>query len=371
MSAPDPKSRHLFRRFPQLIGRLPWMPLADLPTPLQRLEKLGAKLEAPDLWIKRDDLDSPIYSGNKPRKFEFVFADAIAKGHRCILTVGSAGSNHGAATTLFCRHLGLDIMLALVPQPVLSYVRQNILINHRNGAKFMLSKNDVSNVLRILAFYTQHYFRKQQAPYFMYFGGSCVLGNVGFVEAGLELAEQIKAGEMPHPRYLFVTTGSCGTHAGLLVGLKLAQLPIEVIGVRIVPKAVTNRTMVVLHANRVARYLHSLDSSVPRLRFRARDINLIDDFYGGQYGRPTAAGKAAIQLLRETEGLPLDPTYTGKTFAGMLDFIERRRPLKEPVLFWQTLNSVDLSAHLPEGIPADLPDELQHYFREPLYDPDL
>ncbi len=364
-------ARLLFQRFPSLAEKLPWMQLADLPTPVQRLPHLGEHLGMSNLWIKRDDLDSNIYSGNKPRKFEFIFADAKRKGCQGILTIGSAGSNHGAATTLFCCHEGLQPTLALVPQPVLSYVRQNIFINYCRQAQFMHAPNDALNVLNVMRFYLTKKIKGEPAPYFMYFGGSSVLGNIGFVEAGLELAEQIKRGEMPLPKHLFVTTGSCGTHAGLLVGLKLAQLPIQVIGVRIVPKIVTNRHVVALHANRTAAFLHRLEPSFPRLHFNAAEINLIENFYGGQYGRPTEEGKAAIRLFRETENQALDPTYTAKTFAAMLDFIKRRRLTGEPVLYWQTLNTVDLSAHTAGRSPEELPPPLRHYFTEPLYDPDL
>ena len=354
-----------------MIGRVPWMPLADLPTPVQRLEKLGAQLGVTEFWIKRDDLDSTIYSGNKPRKFEFIFADAKQKGRSEVVTLGSAGSNHGAATCLFCRKLGFQPILALTPQPVLSYVRQNILVNCFQQAKIVLAGNMVTCVLKIIGMYLRCYVTGKTPPYFMFFGGSSVLGNIGFVEAGLELAAQIEAGALPMPKYLFVTTGSCGTHAGLLVGLRLAGLPIEVIGVRIVPKIVTNRYVVAWHANRTVRCLRRLDPSFPVMRFRAAEINLLDDFYGGEYGRPTSEGKAAIRLLQETEGMKLDPTYTGKTFAGILDFINRRHITHEPILFWQTLNGVSLDDCSSKASPEALPAQLRRYFKEPLYDPDL
>jgi len=363
--------RYLFQRFPALAKNLPWMPLAKLPTPVQRLEQLGHELKSSNLWIKRDDLDSDIYSGNKVRKFEFIFADAKAKKKTCVLTMGSAGSNHGAATTLYCRELGFDVILALCPQPVLSYVRQNILVNHNLGANIMCSGNDVTNVLNIAKLYFSNLLQGKPQPYFMYFGGSSAIGNVGFVEAGLELGAQVQAGELPEPKYLFVATGSCGTHAGLLVGLRLAGLSTRVMGVRIVPKMVTNKPVVAFHANRLVRFLRSHDRNFPVMKFHATDIDLLEDYFGGQYGRPTASGKEAINLLGETEGIPLDPTYTGKAFAGLLGFVRQQNIIDEPTLFWQTLNTADLSKHIPQEVPEDLPMPLQKYFQKPLYDPDL
>ncbi len=371
MTEVDPRVRPLFDRYPALVGKIPWMPLGDFPSPVTLLAKAGAALGAPNLWMKRDDLNSQLYSGNKVRKFEYLFADARAKGARAVMTLGSAGSNHGAATTIFCRHLGFEPWLALVPQPVLSYVRRNILVNHSLKAQFMFSSNDVFNVANILRFYAGKKMRGEEAPYFMFFGGSAPLGNVGFVDAAFELANQIQAGVLPLPRYIFVTTGSCGTHAGLLVGLRAAGLPCEVIGVRIVPKAVTNKPVVALHANLIARLLHRLDPAFQPLRFHTSEIRLLDDYYGGQYGRPTREGKEAIRLLRETEDLPLDPTYTGKSFAGLIGYVRRLADKNVPILYWQTLNTVDLSPHIPATVPADLPEPLRHYFTDPLYDPDL
>jgi len=371
MTGASPESRHLFRRFPGLIGELPWMELADLPSPVARLESLGRELGASQLWIKRDDLNSPVYAGNKARKFEFIFAEAAAMGRREIVTMGSAGSNHAAATSLFCRHLGLQPVLALTPQPVLTYARNNILINSTCGARYLISPNEVVAVIRILLAQIGARLRGRTPPYFMFFGGSSLAGNVAYVDAGLELAAQVSAGELPEPRYLFVTTGSCGTHAGLLVGLRLAGLATEVIGVRIVPRLVTNRFVVAWHANRVARYLRRLDPAFPRIRIKASEVRLLHAFYGGQYARPTSEGKAAIELLARTEKMPLDPTYTGKTFAGMLHFIREQGIEDEPVLFWQTLNGTSLDEHLPAEVPHNLPKALRAYFEQPLYDPDL
>jgi D-cysteine desulfhydrase len=367
----DRATRHLFRRYPKLAGQLPWMPLVDLPTPVQRLDNLCACVGGAEFWIKRDDLDSKIYSGNKPRKFEFIFAEALAKRRTAVLTLGSAGSNHGAATSLYCRHLGLRPLLALTPQPVLSYVRENILVDHACGAGFLPTRNDAGAVWRMLTCYLRARLTGQTPPYVMYFGGSSLMGNVGFVEAGLELAAQVEAGEMPAPRYLFVTTGSSGTHAGLLVGLRAAGLGTQVVGVSIVSRTLANRHVVAFHANRVARHLRRLDPSFPAVHISPREVNLLHEFFGGEYGRPTPECKQAIQTLRETENLTLDPTYTGKSFAGMLAFVRQHDLRGQPVLYWQTLNTVPLKDLVPAAVPDDLPAPLRAYFEQPLYDPEL
>jgi D-cysteine desulfhydrase len=367
----DPRRRHLFRRFPGLIGKLPWMPLADLPTPVHRAGRAGASLGMTDLWIKRDDLTSPLYGGNKPRKFEFLFAEAAAKGCREVLTLGGAGSNHAAAVCLFCRQLNLKPILAVSPQPVLSCVRENILVDHACGAEFLPAANEVGTSLKALGRVAAARLRGKTPPYLMYFGGSSAIGTVGFVEAAFELAEQIKAGELPMPRRIFTATGSCGTHAGLALGLRAAGLPIEVIGVSVVPKLVTNRAVVAWHMNRTARFLRSLDPLFPAIHTRASEVRLLDGFFGGQYGRPTPEGKEAIRRLRETEGLKLDPTYTGKAFAGLTAFVRENGVGREPALFWLTLNSRPLDEFIAAACVDDLPPPLKKYFTEPLYDPEL
>ncbi|MDP8225752.1 MAG: pyridoxal-phosphate dependent enzyme [Candidatus Lernaella stagnicola] len=362
--------RWLFRRFPALADRLPWQQLANLPTPVERCEKFSARLGA-EVWIKRDDLDSDLYSGNKPRKFEFIFADAARCGAKQIMTMGSVGSNHAAATSLFCCRLGYQPVLAVVPQPVLSYVRENILVDHSCNPIYLLSRNEAEAAVKMMLHSRRVAHETGTPPYFMYFGGSSRIGNVGFVEAGLELAAQIKAGDMPEPSRIFVATGSCGTHAGLLVGLRAAGSNVRVIGVRIVPKIVTNKLVVATHANLVASYLRHIDSTFPAMHFSTRDIDLLDDFFGGEYGRPTAAGKEAIFLARDTDGIDLDPTYTGKAFAGLLAYLYSCPDRQAPILFWHTKNGLPLDRWTEGVAPESLPPMLQRYFTEPLYDPEL
>jgi len=363
--------RQLFKLFPGLVGKAPWMHLADLPTPVHRLEKLESRLGLQDLWIKRDDLTSQIYGGNKPRKLEFLLADATAKHCREVLTLGGVGSNQAAALCRFCERIGIRPILALYPQPMHSSVRKNILVDVACQARFLLGGSTIGSCWLAARHILGARLRGEKPPYFIYFGGSSAVGNVGFVEAGLELAAQVKANMLPLPRYIFVPTGSCGTQAGLLVGLKAAGLPTEVIGVRVVTKTATNRFVVAFRANQVARYLRRLDPSFPAIRVRASEVRLLDDYYGKGYGHPTPEGKAAMRLMHDLEGLNLDPTYTGKTFAGLTDFICSKRIADAPVLYWFTLNSVPLESMAPPDIPPDLPPPLKAYFDTPLADPEL
>ena len=367
----DKDNLQLFSQYPKLKEKLPWLKIANLPTPVEKLENLGRELGACDLWIKRDDLNSGLYSGNKPRKLEFIFALAKKRGQDQIITLGGAGSNHAVATCLHGKEQGFSPILYLSDQPVLSYVRRNLLINQFCNAKMIYSPNEVVSVLKVIGRYIRDFVRGAPRPYFMWFGGSGPIGNTGFVEAGLELAAQVKAGHLPKPRRIFLPTGSCGTHAGLLVGLRAAGLDTEIVGIRVVPKPVTNRYVVAYHANKVARFLKRLSPAFPTIKVSPSQIHLVDDFFGGQYGRPSKEGKEAMKIAKEYENINLDPTYTSKAFAAMLHFIKKDGIGSEPILFWHTYNRVDLSEYAKGEPSVEMHEKLKRYFTAPLYDPEL
>jgi D-cysteine desulfhydrase len=364
-------TRLLFERFPRLRETLPWVPLADLPTPVHRLDRLGKDAGLAELWIKRDDASSTVYGGNKPRKLEFLLADARAAGKDEIVTCGGAGTNHGVAVTLLARSLGMTTTLVASPQPVLSYVRANIAAYCEAGAKVVPTGGEVAVVLAALRYCAACRVRGGPAPYFMWFGGSSAVGVIGFVEAAFELAAQVAAGDLPCPRYVVVPVGSCGTQAGLELGLRLAGLPTRVIGVAVVPRAVTNRHVVARMANAAARLLHDRCDGVPRVYIRPRDVVVLHDYLGAGYGHPTAAGKDAMRRMIEAEGIALDPTYTGKTVAGLLDWATRAGLSREPILYWLTLNRRDVSGAEVADAPASVPPALRDYFTRPLADPEL
>ncbi len=371
MPKPAIEQRQLFLKYPGLKENLPWLLLADLPSPVKKAENLGKKLGVSDLWIKRDDLNSKIYSGNKPRKLEFIFALTKKMGKSRIITLGGAGSNHAVATSLHGKERGISPILYLSDQPVLAYVRRNLLVNQHLGAKMIYSPNEAVSVIKVIGHYIKGMFGAAPNPYFMWFGGSNPYGACGFVEAGLELAAQVKEGYLPAPKRIFLPTGSCGTHGGLLVGLKAGGLDVEIVGVRVVPKIVTNRYVVAYHANKVAGFLRGLDPSFPKIKVKPSQVHLVDDFFAGGYGRPSVIGKEAIALAQETEDIILDPTYTSKAFAGMLHFIKDKGIGDDPILFWHTYNRVDLSEYEKMTPDETMPKGLKKYFTAPLYDPDL
>ncbi|HEV8325626.1 MAG TPA: pyridoxal-phosphate dependent enzyme, partial [Myxococcota bacterium] len=200
-------TRALFRRFPELEGRLPWLPLASLPTPVERLaalEALAAGGAGASLWVKRDDLTSPLYGGNKVRKLELLLGAACAAGATSLVTTGGLGSNHAVATALYGARLGLRTTALLVPQPLTPGVRAAVLANLRAaagaGARLVLCASWAQAAARAAAETVaglEPWARR--APTFVWPGGSSPAGLVGYVDAALEVAEAVRAGALPPP----------------------------------------------------------------------------------------------------------------------------------------------------------------------------
>jgi 1-aminocyclopropane-1-carboxylate deaminase/D-cysteine desulfhydrase-like pyridoxal-dependent ACC family enzyme len=343
--------RPLFESFPELQSVIAHRPLAELPTPV---EPLGWTKEG---WIKRDDLSHPVYGGNKIRKLEFIIADALARGKKRIVTFGATGTNHGVATALMCREAGLDCTLLLFDQPVTDTVRRNLRLMQALGAELLYC----GSLARTVAAFYLHPLRLRGDSYFLFAGGSNVPGTLGFVNAALELRDQVAAGEMPCPDRIICPVGSSATLAGLTLGMALAELPVTVEGVRVAPShlgpfpACTPGTVKsLLHAT--ARVLdRHLGRALPTLTAPI----LIEDYFGDGYGVGTDEGEAAIKRFAEA-GFTLEPTYTGKAAAAFLD---RAETTAGPVLYWHTYNSRDTSALAEEADINQLPRALRELCR--------
>ncbi|MHA1277890.1 MAG: 1-aminocyclopropane-1-carboxylate deaminase/D-cysteine desulfhydrase [Candidatus Helarchaeota archaeon] len=353
----------LFGEYPRLEEELPHISLIQK-TAVQHLKKVGELMGIDQLYIKRDDQTTDVYGGNKPRKLEFVLADALKNQKTRVLTMGGTGSNHCLATTIFARQLNLKPVLVLFKQPVTSEVQKKLLIFHSLGAELLGPYGELWGLFQYLLFK-----RLRRNTYFMPAGGSSVLGVLGFVNAAFELRNQIESGECPKPEYLFVTCGTLGTMAGLLLGCKLAELDITIIGVRVVQTFVSlyNWTFsfekaIRKLANKSANFLRKQDVSVPKVKLK-QNPTVLHNFYGEGYGAPTSEGIEAIELIKKTEDITLDTTYTGKTFAGLLHFVKEKGILNAPILFWNTYNSRDISKFMnPDVTYKDLPVSFHEIF---------
>ncbi len=310
--------RPLLAAFPTLRRRVPFLALADLPTPLQPLAALSAVAGA-EIWAKRDGLTHPVYGGNKLRKFEFVFGDVKRKGARAVLTGGGLGSHHTLATAVVARQLGVQPVCSYYCQPLSDEVCHNLRLSASLGVDAHFCGDYTGLVVSFLWQYVRWLVRTRRPPYFVYPGASGVLGTLGYVNAAFEIRDQCRALALREPDEIWVAAGSCGTFAGLLLGARLAGLGSHVTGVRVIEEDVANPAKVARLANRAARYLRRLDPAVPDVQFAPGDIDLRDGTGGRPYAFPTAEAQAAVELLSRLEDLPLETTYTGKAMAALLE----------------------------------------------------
>jgi len=343
---------------PGLAERIPRIALVHAPTPVQPLERLSSRI-GHEIWIKRDDLSSPLYGGNKPRKLEFLLAEARSRGARTLVTAGGIGTNHGLATAIFGKEAGFRVVLCLFDQPVTDHVRKNLLLFHACGAEMVYGGSRLKGLLRF--FLVERVLRRE--AFFIPLGGSSPRGVLGFVNAGLEFARQVANKEAPMPGAVFVAVGSCGTLAGLVLGFRLAGLSVPVVGVRVAPAVAVNKKALLKLARRSQQLLSAGSRPVEAIELSKSDFLLDSTQYGGGYGHPTEAGRSAQRLAEDTEGIRLEPTYTAKTLAGLLEH-GRRNTFRGPLLFWNTFNSADLSGRLAGVEPSDLPRPFHRFFAE-------
>lgn len=357
----------LERHFPALAGVLPRVELTVLPTPVERLERLGAATGgAAELWIKRDDRSGTRYGGNKPRKLEFVFGDALVRGKRSVLTFGGIGSNHALATAVCARALGLRCILVLLWQPVTDHVRHCLLLYGAAGAELHYAPG-VGPVAARAAMVCAREAARGQVPYVIPAGGTSVRGTLGYVNAALELREQIAAGAMPEPDWIFVPLGSGGTVAGLLAGLGLAGLRSRVAAVLVTDIRPPDARQLARLANAAAATLRARDPGVPAVTVSPADVCIVRGYLGDRYGAPTEAARRARDLMADREGIRLETTYTAKCLAALLDAVRLPTYRGTTILFWNTFSSVDPTPHLgPLPSPAALPPAFRRFFEGPV-----
>lgn len=325
----------LFRVFPRLIDRVPWRPLGGYPTPIEELPAIAPNVR---LFVKRDDLTSDLYGGNKVRKLEHLLAAAAALDRRTLITMGGLGSNHAMATTVHGKRLGFDVELVLYDQPVTPLVERSLQGFPAAGASVHVG-GSMPGAFRL----ARRRFKELEAagadPFFIMVGGTSRLGCVGHVTAGLELAAQVARGDMPEPDLLFVPLGTCGTAAGLVAGLAIAGLNTQVAAVRVAERIAANALSVRLLAQDVVDYLHRLDPDVPRVRIGFDRFDVVPGFLGPGYGRSTPLAEAAVEWA--APHLKLETTYSGKALAAALE-TAKWAGTPQTFLFWNSYSSASL-----------------------------
>jgi len=347
----------LFKEYPELEDKIPRIALGKFPTPVEQLHHSGFD----NLWIKRDDMSSSVYGGNKVRKLEFILGQAKKRNVSRIVTFGGIGTNHGLATAVFCEKMGIRCTLLVFWQPVTPGVKQNLLLLTKFRAK---TNYKTTRWNTVVSYYILERI-KHPGAYFVYAGGSNPAGTIGYVNAAFELKEQIQHGEVPEPGVIICPLGSGGTLAGLALGLQLVGLQTRLTGVRVSEshlgpfQACTQNTVATL-MNRTYCFLKRRCQRLPDINIRGPEI--LDDYFGDGYGVPTRAASKVSRLLRDREGINLDPTYTSKAFAAVSDYCQHPGKTAGPVLYWHTYNSVDLTEQADSVDYRELPKPLQNFF---------
>jgi L-cysteate sulfo-lyase len=301
------------------LSRFPRLRFAHLPTPLEPLEHLSSLLGGPMIWIKRDDCTGLATGGNKARKLEFLMADARTKGADTIITQGATQSNHARQTAAVAAKLGMECHLLLEDRTGskdMAYnYNGNVLLDGLCGAT--LSKRpanaDMNREMEILA---EALRAKGRRPYVIPGGGSNPVGALGYVNAALELLTQ--ANDMGLAIDCVVhATGSAGTQAGLVTGLVGARSGIPVLGIGVRAPRPKQEDMVFALAQATAAYIGLGDV------IRREDVRANCDYVGAGYGLPTEGMVEAVKVLAQTEGILLDPVYSGKGMAGLIDLARK------------------------------------------------
>lgn len=358
----------LYKRYPSLKAKLPYISLGDFPTPIKKLDRIGEQIGIDSLFLKRDDLSGKVYGGNKLRKLEFILGDALHANVKEVLTFGAVGSNHALATAIYANRLGLKSISMLVHQPNAYYVRNNLLMSYHFGAEIHLYPKipfiiPLANPV-VLYQLLKHGIKNGKAPKIIPFGGSSPRGVVGYVNAAMELEEQIVRGEIPNPDYIYVASGSMGTAAGLILGLRAINSKTKVVSVRVNSSSFVNVKGMVKLICKTNSLLSRLDPCFPKLKFSESDVEMRHGFFGNQYALFTQEGVEAADSMRRYQGIRLEGTYTGKALAALFHDAARDHLKNKTVLFWNTYNSIGLLEGLTSVDYHKLPACFHRYFEQ-------
>ncbi len=347
----------LGEQFPAIGKELPTAGLARLPTPLTRHE-VSADAGNFCVWIKHDERCGTLYGGNKVRKLDYLLARARDRGAEAVATFGAVGSHHALATALYSRALGFEAICFLGHQASTEHVYDALSAHVANGTRIVrfggTRPERVATLRRTLA---------GTRAWVIPAGGSSWLGVVGFIDAGLELANQLALEDQRQPRRLYVANGTMGTVAGLGLGLALADSPVEIQAVRVSSQAFANETALQRLMHKTALLLHRIDAGFPAdLGGRAR-ITFRHEFVGDGYTRATPGTEQAIRVARDTLGLQLETTYTAKAYAALLADAADPGRHGGPFLFWNTYNALPLPETDSLALAdTGLPDDFARYF---------
>lgn len=312
------------------IETLPRVFINYLPTPLIEVMRLTQVLAGPRILMKRDDLTGLGLGGNKTRKLEFLLGEAISQHCDVVITGGAVQSNHCRQTAAAAAAAGLECHLALGGERP-AYAEGNLLLDCLLGAHIhwcgeQKKGEQIPNIAAKLR-------SEGRTPYVIPFGGSNATGALGLVAAVSEIKQQL-SNRGSRVDYIVIPSGSGGTHAGITVGVDVYDLAAEVIGVGIdkgSPGEIPYESELAALANQTAEKLGA------EPRYHAGDFRVTYRYFGGGYGVVGDLEREAIRLVARTEGILLDPVYTGRAMGALIDMIRKKEFASgDTVLFWHT-----------------------------------
>jgi D-cysteine desulfhydrase family pyridoxal phosphate-dependent enzyme len=323
-----------------LTDRVPRVRLAQLPTPIEELPRLSRALGGPRILAKRDDLTGLAGGGNKTRKLEFSLGEALRQEADTLVTLGAVQSNHARQTAAAAARCGLRCVLVLSGGPPRAE-NGNLLLDRLLGAEVVFAGARTREEVAAEAVAAER--AAGRRPFLIPVGASDEIGAVGYVAAAEELAAQLEAQRLRVDRIVFASS-SFGTQAGLCLGVKALGLGAQIAGVAIDAPRAEVQAQVAALAGRTARRL-GLDVAID-----PGAVIAFDGYLGGGYAVLGDAEREAIALVARQEGLLLDPVYTGRAMAGLVDLVRKKAfGAGETILFWHTGGTPALHAYA-EGL---------------------
>jgi D-cysteine desulfhydrase family pyridoxal phosphate-dependent enzyme len=339
------------------LTSIPKVDIAHLPTPLEPAPNLSAALGGPEIWVKRDDLTGLALGGNKARKLEYLVADAVQQDATVLMTAGAPQSNHCRQTAAAARKAGLKSVLVFAPYSKHygstdpdQAAQGNLLLDKIMGARIEWYQGDWQDRIRFMEQIAADLRDQGERPYVIPGGGSNAIGATAYVNAVYETIQQLRELSLNATHLYTTSSTSGGTHAGLSLGVKLAHAPFTVIGSACDQNAEKTKAVVVPLANATAEHIGT------DVRISDHEVIVDDRYYLPSYGIPNEGCLEAIEIAARTEGLLLDPVYTGKTMSALIDHIRTGKLTKDDtVIFHHTGGTPALFAQA-DGIAESFSD---------------
>ncbi|WP_350344290.1 D-cysteine desulfhydrase [Proteinivorax tanatarense] len=327
------------------LTHLPRKRYTEFVTPIKNMEKLTEVLGGPNLYIKRDDLLGLTAGGNKTRKLEFLIADAIEKGSDTIITAGGVQSNHCRLTLAAANKENLKCILVLEESAAVKHDTErsgNFFLYQLMGAEDVRIVPNGTDVFEEMDKVAEEVAIKGGKPYKIPVGGSNAIGATGYVACAQEIIQQSFSEGMIFD-YVVCTSGSGGMHAGLVTGFQANQSKTKVLGISI------SRSKEQMEP-KVMKLIKDTSSRLKLEKTISSDtVTCYDNYIGDGYALPTKEMVGAVKLVAKTEGILLDPVYTGKTMSGLIDLIKKGRfDSKDNVLFIHSGGAPALYAYTSE-----------------------